>query len=599
MTTKLRERQELVFFRYLSGVRAPMAAAWWLLIALRGALPAVFTVATGMLITGVQEGRQLLLPMAVVATTFVLIQVLAPLHAQLSSNLGERLSNRLHGVLAEATTSPSGISHLESPELTDRLVLARDFDLGLSGPPMTISVGLITGGLVEATAGLAQAVVLCAYHPWAAVLVAGAWLSTHWFMRDSSSWDRDTEEVLHAQRTAEYDFRLAVNAPAAKELRIFGLSEWTVARFAVARRRLIDLRWQATRLRQRSVRRAVTVLVIANGLVFWALATDATSGAISLGDAVMFVQAALGASALAFGGLNWALPPSAESVRTVLRLREDMRKAGALPSAGRSAKDLPSVGIRLRDVHFCYPHSSRPVFDGLDLTIEAGTSLAIVGVNGAGKTTLAKILCRLYDPTSGAVEVDGVDLRDLDVDSWRQRVAAVFQDFVRYHLPLRDNVAPNGAPEELVQAALQEAGAEDLADLDTVLARGYEGGTDLSGGQWQRVALARALAGVRLGADLVILDEPTAQLDIRGEAEIFERILDATRGITTVLISHRFSTVRHANLICVLEEGRVVELGSHAELMTAKGRYHSLYSLQASRFNAPEESAQHTEEIQT
>lgn len=596
MTTKLRERKELVFFRYLSGVHAPTAAAWWLLIALRGALPAVFTVATGTLITTVQEGRQLLLPMAAVATTFVLIQLLAPLHAQLCSNLGDRLSDQLHGVLAEATTSPSGIAHLESPELTDRLTLARDFDLGLSGPPMTISVGLITGSLVEAAAGLAQTVVLCAYHSWAAVLVAGAWLSTHWILRESSSWDRGTDEILHAQRTAEYNYRLAVNAPAAKELRIFGLSEWTVARFADARRKLIDLRWQATRLQQRPVRRAVAILVIANGLVFWALATDATSGAVSLGDAVMFVQAALGAAALAFGGLNWALPPSAESVCTVLRLREDTREAGTLPSSGRSAKDLPLVGIRLRDVHFRYPHSSQPVFDGLDLTIEAGTSLAIVGVNGAGKTTLAKILCRLYDPTSGAVEVDGVDLRELDVDSWRRRVAAVFQDFVRYHLSLRDNVAPNGASEELVQAALVEAGAEDLAGLGTILARGYEGGTDLSGGQWQRVALARALAGVRLGAGLVILDEPTSQLDIRGEAEIFERILDATRGITTVLISHRFSTVRHANRICVLEEGRVVELGSHAELMAAKGRYHSLYSLQASRFDAPEESTPHTEE---
>src|SRR5439155_3118230 len=186
----------------------------------------------------------------------------------------------------------------------------------------------------------------------------------------------------------------------------------------------------------------------------------------------------------------------------------------------------------------------------------------------------------------GSIEVDGVDLRDLDIASWRGQVAAVFQDFIRFELPLRDNVAPWGAPDEVIRAALAEAGATGLASLDTVLARGYEGGTDLSGGQWQRVALARALCGVRLGAGVVLLDEPTAQLDVRGEAEIFDRILAATRHTTTILISHRFSTVRHADRICVLEGGRVVELGTHDELMAAGGRYKTMFDLQASRFGS-------------
>jgi ABC-type multidrug transport system fused ATPase/permease subunit len=160
----------------------------------------------------------------------------------------------------------------------------------------------------------------------------------------------------------------------------------------------------------------------------------------------------------------------------------------------------------------------------------------------------------------------------------------VFQDFIRFELPLRANVAPGGAPDDVIGQALADAGASDLAGLDTVLARGYPGGTDLSGGQWQRVALARALCAVRLGAGLVLLDEPTAQLDVRGEAEIFDRILTATRDTTTILISHRFSTVRHADRICVLEHGRVVELGSHDELMAAGGRYRTMFELQASRF---------------
>ena len=221
---------------------------------------------------------------------------------------------------------------------------------------------------------------------------------------------------------------------------------------------------------------------------------------------------------------------------------------------------------------------------GFDLTIPAGSSLAIVGVNGAGKTTIAKLLCRLYDPQEGAIEVDGLDLRALDLNGWRSRVAAVFQDFIRFELPLRDNVAPAGAPDGIIQQALAEAGASGLANLDTILARGYAGGTDLSGGQWQRIALARALCAVRLGAGVVLLDEPTAQLDVRGEAEIFDRILAATRHSTTILISHRFSTVRHADRICVLEHGKVVELGTHQELISAGGRYRTMFDLQASRF---------------
>jgi ABC-type multidrug transport system fused ATPase/permease subunit len=298
---------------------------------------------------------------------------------------------------------------------------------------------------------------------------------------------------------------------------------------------------------------------------------------------------AVGVSAIAFGGLSWALDGAAAPVAAVLRLEPAMAARGALDSpssAHRRADGLPARAIRFRGVAFAYPGSDRRVLDGFDLTVPAGTSLAIVGQNGAGKTTLAKLLCRLYDPQAGAIEADGVDLRDLEIDSWRSRITAVFQDFVRFELPLRDNVAPGGAPDDVVRAALDGAGAAGLAGLDTPLARGYEGGTDLSGGQWQRVALARALCAVRLGAGLVLLDEPTAQLDVRGEAEIFDRILAATRNVTTILISHRFSTVRHADRICVLEHGRVVELGTHDELMVLRGRYRTMFDLQASRFSA-------------
>src|SRR5207237_3100710 len=170
------------------------------------------------------------------------------------------------------------------------------------------------------------------------------------------------------------------------------------------------------------------------------------------------------------------------------------------------------------------------------------------------------------------------------LDGWRPRLPAVFQHCVRFDMPLRHNVAPGGAPDDAIEQALAAAGATGRAGLDTVLARGYPGGTELSGGQWQRIALARALCAVRLGAGLVLLDEPTAQLDVRGEAEIFDRILAATRRTASILISHRFSTVRHADRICVLEHGKVVELGTHEELIAAGGRYRTMFELQASRF---------------
>jgi ATP-binding cassette subfamily B protein len=597
MIRRLRERPEWKFFAVLPRADRRLATIWWAILILLGILPAAFAIAMGTLVGAVRNGSSLTGPLIAVGFVFVALQVLAPLHAQAGLNLGDRLSAWLNDKLLEATTRPPGMAHLERPELIDDLTLARDFDLGISGPPMSISMGFIAGGLVQIVAGVAQAAVLFGYSWWAPFLVGGAWASTHWLLRESAVWrDRNTAEVMDAQRHADYTYRLAVDPPAAKELRLFGLSRWTVDRFAANRRKLVDLRWHATRLREKSIRWTLIIVLGANGLFFWSLASDAAGGHIGLGALVTFASAAVGVSALAFGGLNWALSLCAQAVDAVLRLEGQMEPVGALapstrPEGAGTAANMPQHELRFRDLQFAYESGSAPVLDRLDLTIPAGSSLAIVGVNGAGKTTLAKLLCRLYDPTGGAIEVDGVDLRDLDIESWRRRITAVFQDFVRYELPLRDNVAPMGADDEDVRAALAEAGATDLAELGTILARGYPGGTDLSGGQWQRVALARALCAVRIGAGVVILDEPTAQLDVRGEAEIFERVLAATRACTTILISHRFSTVRHADRICVLESGRVVELGTHDELIALGGRYRTMFDLQASRFSDEEEES--------
>jgi ABC-type multidrug transport system fused ATPase/permease subunit len=499
------------------------------------------------------------------------------------------MSAFLYDRLTAACLRPHGLAHLEDPSLAADLTVARDFDLGMTGPPLSYSMDFIAGGLVGVIGGLAAAAVLFGFSWWAPFVLAGAWSSTHWLLRESSVWfDRNTDEVRMAQRDADYAYRLAVDPPASKELRLFGLVGWTIARFVARRTRLHQLQYEATRLRERPLALSLLIVTVANVAVLWVLASEAAAGRIELGALVIYGQCVVGTSLIAFGGLNWALDGAAAPVAAVERLEPVMAAAGHLEPGRRSAADLPKRDIRFCNVSFSYPGGAA-VLDGFDLTIPAGSSLAIVGQNGAGKTTLAKLLCRLYDPRQGAIEVDGIDLRDYEISSWRARVTAVFQDFLRLELPMRENVAPAGAPDDVVRQALEAAGAAKLTTLDTVLARGYENGVDLSGGQWQRVALARALAAVTLGAGVVILDEPTAQLDVRGEAEIFERILAATRQCTTILISHRFSTVRHADRICVLEKGKVVELGSHQALMALNGRYRTMFDLQAQRFSTEDE----------
>jgi ABC-type multidrug transport system fused ATPase/permease subunit len=591
---RLTERQEWTFFAALPKADTALTVAWWAMLLLRGVLPAAFAVAMGLLVNAAQQRAPLTGAIVFIGSVFVLLQVLTPLHQAVSANLGDRTAAWLYDRLTAACVRPAGLGHLENPRLTTDLTVARDFDLAMTGPPLSISMDFIASGMVEMIGGLASAAVLSAYAWWAPVLLVGGWLATHWLLRESAVWrDRNTEEVRGAQRDAEYAYRLAVGPTAAKELRLFGLAEWVVRRFIDRRTVLHTLQYQATRLRERSVILSLLIVSIANVVVFWSLADAALNGQLSLGALVIFAQSAVGVSLIAFGGFSWALDGAAAPVAAVMRLDTAMAPAGALEPGNRDAAGMPAREVRFRDVTFAYPSheggANAPVLDHFDLIIPAGSSLAIVGQNGAGKTTLAKLLCRLYDPQSGAIEIDGVDMRSLEVASWRARVTAVFQDFIRFELPLRDNVAPDGAPDAVIQRALDAAGASQLASLDTILARGYEGGTDLSGGQWQRVALARALGAVDRGAGLVLLDEPTAQLDVRGEAEIFDRVLAATRERTTILISHRFSTVRHADRICVLERGRVVELGTHDELMAKGGRYRTMFDLQARRFSAEQD----------
>ena len=598
MFDALRGRNEWKFFAILPQADRALAVAWWAVLVLRGVLPALFAIVAGMLVGAVQRGDDLVSPLVLVGVVFVPLQVLPPIHQAIGANLGSRTAAWLYDRLTVACVRPAGDGPPREPEAHERPHDGarlrprhhRPADVHLDGLHRLRAGGDGRGPRLGRGARRLR--------------VVGAAGARRRVARHALAAARE-------RRLARPEYRGSPRSPApcrlrlppggraaaAKELRLFGLADWIVERFRARRQPLFELRWQATRLRERPV------------------ALEPAAGARRQPRGVLVDGRRRGrrrARARSRGDLrDGRRDDQHDRLRRVVVGARRRRRTGGGGRCGSRRRWTPPgrwsdghqpgparpgrmrgrpMDARARSAfatsRFAYPTRGEPVLEGFDLTIPAGSSLAIVGQNGAGKTTLAKLLCRLYDPQAGAIEVDGVDLRELDLDAWRSRLAAVFQDFIRFELPLRDNVAPAGAPDDVIRAALADAGAAGLADLDTVLARGYEGGTELSGGQWQRVALARALCAVRLGAGVVLLDEPTAQLDVRGEAEIFDRILAATRHTTTILISHRFSTVRHADRICVLEGGRVVELGTHDELMAAGGRYRTMFDLQASRFGA-------------
>jgi ATP-binding cassette, subfamily B, bacterial len=276
----------------------------------------------------------------------------------------------------------------------------------------------------------------------------------------------------------------------------------------------------------------------------------------------------------------------------VLPFLDDARPVIALPPTGAGLESPSALGqgIALVDVRFVYPEGDDPVLHGLSALMPPGKVTAIVGANGAGKSTLVKLLTRMYDPQSGEICVDGTPLAQLDLDGWRLRVAAVHQDFSRLALTVRENVAVGGAGDRQgdarVEEAIRWAGVDEIAErlpagLHTQLTRRFAGGADLSGGEWQKVALAR---GAVRDAVLVILDEPTAGLDPEAEYRLFTRFQELVEGRTALLISHRFSTVRMADHIVVIDGGRVIESGSHDELVDLGGRYAALYEMQASRY---------------
>jgi ATP-binding cassette, subfamily B, bacterial len=407
---------------------------------------------------------------------------------------------------------------------------------------------------------------------------------------------RSLAENSRVAREMEYYTRLALEPAVAHEVRVFGLGDFMLQRYRQRRDRMMA---EVQRLRLREFGQAlassgITALVLSAAFSYTVLQVRA--GHLQIGDIALYLGAVVQAQerALVLGNFFANLHRVQLHLRGLFDFLDGAWPAIALPPQGQGilAPARFKEGVELRDVCFHYPGGSQDmaVLQGVNARLPAGKVTALVGVNGAGKSTLVKLLTRMYDPTSGLILLDGAPLANYDLASLRSRMAVVYQDFARFALPLRENIAVGDIETEpdmqRIEQAAHRSGADEIAahlpeGYATELTRRFEGGVELSGGEWQKVALARSFLR---DAALVILDEPASALDAEAEYRLFQHFRELIAGKTGLLISHRLSTMRMADQVLVLDGGRIVEAGSHAELMARGGHYASLYEMQAHRY---------------
>ena len=509
------------------------------------------------------------------------------------SGLMWRTTQAITRVLMTASVSAAGVEHLESPTYADNMEAARS---NATRAGMLVDwLGSAAGQTVSVAAA---AVVLARLQPLLLVPLGVAALAGCGGIVARSRALDIMFGAIPDRRLARRLAQVGTERCSAEDVRILGLPDWLLARHQAATKR-------AARIIRSSERGPVAVaalgalvqgVALAVGiamLTFSVAGRPGAAGSLALG--VVVLQAAL-RQAGSLGMLGADLAANTFTARRLLWLLS-YTPAVATPAQPRAVPHQLTSGIVLDNVSFAYPWGDgRLALDRVRLTLRAGTTVALVGENGAGKSTLVKLLCRFYDPTSGRIAIDGVDLRELDLSAWRSASTGSFQDFLRLHLVARESIGVGelGSVDDLerIRRAASRGGAGAVIDrlpagYDTQLGTEFEGGTDLSAGQWQKVALSRSL--MRQTPLLIVLDEPTAALDAGAEHALFEHYASEARaarerGAITLLVSHRFSTVAMAEHIVVLHDGRVVEQGSHDDLLALGGRYATLYHMQSAAY---------------
>ncbi|MDP2998752.1 MAG: ABC transporter ATP-binding protein [Bryobacterales bacterium] len=516
----------------------------------------------------------------------ILSDVLGRANTLCDSLLGDRFTNRI-SVRLMRHAAALDLAAFEDPAVHDRLERARRQTTGRLGMLASLlGVCQDTLSLVSLSAGLIW------FSPWLMILLVAAVIPTflgeaHFSTLAYSALYRRTPQ----RRQLDYLRLLGAGAQSAKEIKMFGLGTYLAERY----RRLSEEIYNESRglaFKRASLGSALNL--ISSGGYYGAYAVvllRTLAGAISIGTFV-FLTGSFARSRQYIEKILSNFNEVAEQALFLKDLLEFLEMEPAIrskPNAVAAPRPIRQ-GIEFRNVSFAYPGSPRAVVRNISFRLEPREKLALIGENGAGKTTLVKLLARLYDPTSGSILLDGTDLREFDIETLRQEIGVIFQDYMRYDMLVRDNIGFGKieavSDQERIELAAHNSLAVDVirrlpGGYDQMLGRRFDGGLDLSGGEWQKLALARAYMR---DAQLLILDEPTATLDARAEHEAFQRFVELTRGRMTVLISHRFSTVRMANRILVLDGGEILERGTHDELIALGGRYAELFELQAAGY---------------
>lgn len=561
--------------------------------------PAVMALGMGALTDGLvaQDTRAARTGLALLAGWMLQTGLVSSFLFPLRMALRERASHQVDLELIDMTARLTGLEHFERPDYADRLQTLRDQRGLLAGAfdALTWNVGIAVGILttVGILARLNGVLILLPL-----LGLPGVWITHRTAGRVERLQDRIAENIRLRQKLRA----ISLDAAAGAELRVFGAAEELRSRIDYLGETNERERWAVTR--QSNIEAFFGQALFALGFVgaIAVLVRGAIAGSVSAGEVLIGLSLAASVRQMLLNisqMANWARQ-SAAAARRFAWLARCVSEAPVSPADEQRSDEAPSLiesGIAIEGVSFKYPGTDRLVLKDLTVFLPRGSTVAIVGDNGAGKSTLVKLLGCFYEPTSGQIAVDGRPLSDIPVALWRRQLSAAFQDFAKFQLLVGESVGIGelDAIEDAahVSRALDRAAAADLLTtlpngLETQLGREFARGVELSGGEWQKVALGRAM--MREECLLLLLDEPTAALDPEAEQSLFARYSEAARehaartGAITLLVSHRFSTVRTANLIIVVGDGGVVETGSHDELMSANGTYAELFELQASSY---------------